>query len=240
VVEKIAGRNSVLEAAKVYGSSIDNIFIAAGSSGDRLEEIRRLAGKKSITCQEISKNELDRMVSKNQGVVAVIEKLQTLGFNELLARPSNGPYRRLILLDQVQDPVNLGKIMRTALFFGVDGIIKTSHATAPLSSTVIKVSAGAAVRMPVAKVTNLRRAIEKLKEERFWIAGAVMDGNCRPEEVDTERHLAFIVGHEGKGLRRLTRENCDYLVTIPGSGKFDSLNVGVAAGILTYLFQPDV
>ncbi|MGM0381161.1 MAG: 23S rRNA (guanosine(2251)-2'-O)-methyltransferase RlmB [bacterium] len=237
--EIISGRNPVLELLEAAKPEIDYIVFARSASGERIDKIRKLAKKRKIELQDVSGEQLsDRAGDKHQGVAARIKSLSPLDLNEFLSTVQFGSPARLVLLDKIQDPVNLGKIARTALYFGVDGLIKTAHGSAPLSNTVLKTSAGAAARLPVAEVSNLQNAIKKLKEKRFWFVGASLEGENKPEEIPVDRNLALVMGHEGEGLSRLTAKMCDYLVSIPGGGDFDSLNVGVAAGVLIYTLKP--
>ena len=236
--EIISGRNPVVELLETSKPEIELIKVAGGAGGKKIDKIRRLAGERNINLQEVAKDELIRLAGKNhQGVAARVKSLSPLDLNEFLSTVSFGSPARVVILDKIQDPVNLGKIARTALYFGVDGLIKTAHQSAPLSNTVLKTSAGAAARLPVAEVNNLQNAIQKLKERRFWLVGTSLAGEQFPGDIPTDRNLAIVFGHEGEGLSRLTEEKCDYLVSIPGSGSFDSLNVGVAAGIIIHDLQ---
>lgn len=236
MTERVYGRNPVLELLGASPRTVRRLYVSNRSSGERIDEIRRTAYEKGIPVEDVGPDRLREMVdeARHQGVVAETVSTGVVSLDRLLGEgPDRGP-RRLIVLDQIQDPVNLGKIARSSLYFGVDGLIKTTDRSAPVSDTVVKTSAGAATRLPIAEVTNLRRCLQRLKDEGFWLVGADVSGRTTPEEIPLDRDLAVVVGNEEKGLRRLTRETCDYLVKIPGSGDFDSLNVATAAAVLTY------
>jgi len=235
----ISGRNAVLEALKNKRLSAERLILADTASGQRIDEAQAEATNREISIRISNTTDLDDLVGSDnhQGIALEITEIHPYTLEDLLARGSATNHHRLFLLDQVQDPVNFGKIARAASFFGFQGLVKTRDRSAPLSSTVIESSAGAAARIPVAQVKNLRRTMEKLREERYWLVGLVPDGDRPVEEVPTDRNLAILLGNEGSGLRRLTREECDYLVTIPGSGSYDSLNVATAGAVAAYALR---
>jgi 23S rRNA (guanosine2251-2'-O)-methyltransferase len=239
----VAGRNPVLECLKNERIGFDVVKVAESASGDILKEITSRASERDVPVRTVPGSELDEESSSgnHQGVLTVISDVHPHNFDDLLNRVSRSDAvnQRIMVLDQVQDPVNFGKMARSALFFGYQGIVKTKDRTAPLNRTVIETSAGAAARLPVAQVTNLRRSLEDLREERFWMVGLSLEAERPVEDVPTDRNLAVLLGHEGTGLRRLTREECDYLVNIPGRSTFDSLNVAQAASVAAYALAPD-
>lgn len=239
----VGGRNAVLECLRNERLAAKVLRVADNASGASLEAVVDEASNRNVPVEVVAASELDEHApdSNHQGALLEIETVHPYTLEDLLedAPETEGEHRRLLVVDQVQDPVNLGKLARSALFFGYDGLVKTSDRTAPLNSTVVETSAGAAARLPVAQVKNLRRALETLKDERFWLIGTVPDADTDLEDVPTDRDLAVMVGHEGSGLRRLTREEADYLVTIPGSGDFESLNVATAGAIAAYALEPD-
>lgn len=239
----VGGRNAVLECLRNKRLAAKIFRVAENASGASIKAVVDEASNRNVPVEVVSAAELDDLApnSNHQGALLEVEEVHPYTLEDLLedAPSAKGEHRRLLVVDQVQDPVNLGKLARSALFFGYDGIVKTSDRTAPLNSTVVETSAGAAARIPVAQVTNLRRALETLKDERFWLVGTVPGAETSLEDVPTDRDLALMVGHEGSGLRRLTREEADYLVTIPGSGDFESLNVATAGSIAAYALEPD-
>lgn len=238
----VGGRNPALECLRNKRLAAKVLRVADNASGASLEAVVEEASNRNVPVEVVPSSELDERApdSNHQGVLLEVDEVHPYTLEDLLEEtPSSGEGpRRLLVVDQVQDPVNLGKLARSALFFGYDGLVKTSDRTAPLNSTVVETSAGAAARIPVAQVKNLRRALETLKDDRFWLVGTVPDTETPVEDVPTDRDLAVMVGHEGSGLRRLTREEADYLVSIPGSGSFESLNVATAGAIAAYALQP--
>lgn len=240
---RVGGRNAVRECLRNKRLGFEVVMVAESASGGVIEDILSAASERNVPVRTVTTEELDEQASpgNHQGVLAVLSDIHPHTLDDLLSRVSESSFdrKRIFVLDQVQDPVNLGKIARAALFFGYEGIVKTKNRTAPLNSTVIETSAGAAARLPIAQVTNLRRALDRLREKRFWMAGLSLDADSPVESVPADRNLAVLLGHEGTGLRRLTREECDYLVTIPGRGDFDSLNVATAGSIAAYALDSD-
>lgn len=238
----VGGRNAVRECLRNKRLGFEVVKVAESASGGVIDEIISAASERNVPVRTVTTEELDDQASPgHQGVLAVLSDIHPHTLDDLLGRMSGSSYthKRIFVLDQVQDPVNLGKIARSALYFGYEGIVKTKDQTAPLNSTVIETSAGAAARLPIAQVTNLRRALDRLREERFWMAGLSLEADSSVDSVPTDRNLAVLLGHEGTGLRRLTREECDYLVNIPGRGDFDSLNVATAGSIAAYALDSD-
>lgn len=236
----VGGRNAVVEVLKNDRAAIEKLLVMESASGDRLERAKERAEDRGIPMEYVDVEVLDDRTGdgSHQGIALEIEQIHPHTLDDLL-RSVESENSRLFVLDQVQDPVNLGKLARTALYFGFDGIVKTRNRTAPLSNTVLETSVGAAARIPIAQVTNLSRAIEKLRDERYWMVGTTLDAEDSIETVDVERNLAVVLGNEESGLRRLTADECDYLVTIPGRGDFDSLNVATAGSIAAYALNPE-
>lgn len=239
----VTGRNPVRECLRNKRLGFDVIKVAESASGGVIDDIIARASERNVAVRTVTRSELDEESSpgNHQGVLAVLSDIHPHTLEDLLTdvSASESEQKRIVVLDQVQDPVNFGKIARAALFFGYEGMIKTKDQTAPLNSTVIETSAGAAARLPIAQVTNLQRALDDLREERFWMVGLSLDADEPVDTVPRDRNLALLLGHEGTGLRRLTREKCDYLVNIPGRGTFDSLNVAQAGSIASYALDPD-
>ncbi len=230
----IAGRNAVFEAIR-SGRAIDRLFVqdnAEGSIGKILAEARR----RGLTCTKVSRAALDRMTGGvvHQGVAAQAAAHTYASVEEILQLAKDrGEDPLLILLDGLEDPHNLGAIMRSAECAGAHGVIIPRHASVGLTETVAKASAGAIEYLPVARVTNLVQTMEKLKEQGLWIAACDM-GESLYYEADLTGPLAIVVGNEGKGISRLVKEHCDLTVSIPLKGKINSLNASNAAAIIVY------
>lgn len=231
----IIGRQPVLEALR-SGQEVNKILIAKGPRQGSIREILAIANKQSVVVQEVDRSILDKLSegSNHQGVVAQVAGITYVELDELLAKPANADWPPfLILLDEIQDPHNLGSIIRSAEAMGVDGVIIPKRRAAPVTQTVMKSSAGAANYLPISRVVNLAVTIETLKKAGYWIVGADMSGDtCFSQDLTGP--LALVIGSEGAGLSRLVREKCDFLSSIPMRGKINSLNASVAAGLLMY------
>lgn len=238
--EWVPGRNPVREALRSDRVTVVEIYRAPSAGGAVVEEIQRLAGDRGIPLHRVPEDQIVERVEDRgyQGVLARIEEFPILPLPELLDGLPGSGWWRLVVLDQVQDPVNLGKLARSSLFFGAGGLVKTRDRSAPVTPTAIRTSAGALLHLPVAAVTNLSRALEELRERRFWSVGLLAEAERTVEEVPRDRHLALVLGNEESGLRRLTREGCDYRVAIRGSGQFESLNVATAGAVASYALRP--
>lgn len=239
--DRVYGRKPVWELLQNPSRRVERLLISENAGGDVIERIETRAYERGVAVERVPADHLNQTVGSgnHQGVIAICASSGLVSLDELIEDlPERGPYR-LVVLDRVQDPVNVGKIARAALYFGAHGLIKTRHESAPISETVVKTSAGATTRLPIAEVTNLRRTLDTLKDQRFWIIGTDPSARTMPDELPRDRNLALVLGNEETGLRRLTRESCDYLVHIPGSGSFDSLNVATAGAVLLYALQPE-
>lgn len=241
--ELIVGVNPVLECLRSEWIRLEALYVSPSASGTRVETLRAEADDRGPAIEETlpssMRERLDAADTRSaRGAVAVLGNWETLPLEELLDRRAPDRPGRILVLDQVQDPVNAGKLFRAAAFFGLDGVVLPEDRTVPLSGTVLRTSAGGAARVPVSRVTNLRRALEVLMDRRFWIVGAVPSGGRNPSEVPRDRDLALVLGSEGKGMRRLTEETCDYRVSLSGAGDFDSLNVAAAGTVLAYVLRP--
>ncbi len=233
----IAGRNPVTEALR-SGRPIDTLYVAKGELSGSVKVIAALAKEKQIPVKEVDRKKLDFMTahSAHQGVVAAVAMKDYAEVDDIFAlAQKRGEEPFVIVLDEIEDPHNLGAIIRTAECAGAHGIIIPKRRSAGLSYTVGKASAGAYEYVPVARVTNIAAAIDDLKERGCWVYGADMDGqtycSCRLKGA-----AALVIGNEGKGLGRLVREKCDAILSLPMLGKINSLNASVAAGILMYEF----
>lgn len=233
--EQIEGRNAVLEAFR-SGRCVDKLFILDGCQDGPVRTIAREARKKDTIINYVSKERLDQLseTRAHQGVIAQVAAYEYSTVEEILAKAEEkGEPPFLVLLDNVEDPHNLGAIIRTANLAGAHGVIIPKRRSVGLTSTVAKTSAGALNYTPVAKVTNLVRTIEKLKEKGIWFVCADMGGESM-YRLNLTGPIGMIVGNEGEGVSRLVREACDFTASIPMKGDIDSLNASVAAGVLAY------
>ena len=233
--EQIEGRNAVLEAFR-SGKCVDKLFILDGCQDGPVRTIAREARKTDTIINYVSKERLDQLseTRAHQGVIAQAAAYEYSTVDEILARAEEkGEPPFLILLDNVEDPHNLGAIIRTANLAGAHGVIIPKRRAVGLTSTVAKTSAGAINYTPVAKVTNIVRTIEELKEKGIWFVCADMGGETM-YDLDLTGPMGLVIGNEGEGVRRLVREACDFTASIPMKGDIDSLNASVAAGVLAY------
>lgn len=234
--EKIVGRNPVLEALK-SNRSINKLLVAKGVSGGSLSEIRARAGEKRIPIQEVERTHLDTLAesTRHQGVLLFAAARDYVEVEDILAKAASLNQTPLIvLLDEVEDPHNLGAILRSADGAGAHGVIIPKRRSVGLTEAVARASAGAVEYVPVARVTNLARTIDELKEKGFWIAGTDAAGEKVFWEQDLTGPLGVVVGSEGKGISRLVKEKCDFLVRIPMAGQISSLNAGIATSLILY------
>ena len=233
--EQIEGRNAVLEAFR-SGRCVDKLFILDGCQDGPVRTIAREARKKDTIINYVSKERLDQLseTRAHQGVIAQVAAYEYSTVEEILARAEEkGEPPFLVLLDNVEDPHNLGAIIRTANLAGAHGVIIPKRRSVGLTSTVAKTSAGALHYTPVAKVTNLVRTIEELKEKGIWFVCADMGGESM-YRLNLTGPIGMIVGNEGEGVSRLVREACDFTASIPMKGDIDSLNASVATGVLAF------
>lgn len=233
--DMVAGRNAVMEALK--GSrSVNKLMIANGSTEGSIKEIIAVAKEKGVNIQYWDRSKLDSIARgiRHQGVLAQVAPVQYAELEDILqvAKDRNEP-PFIVLLDELEDPHNLGAILRTADAAGVHGVLIPKHRSCPLSATVAKTSAGAVEHVPVARVGNLVQTIKKLKQEGLWVAAADMDGKDY-YDTDLTGPLLLIIGSEGQGVGRLVKEQCDFVVRIPMVGRINSLNASVAGSILMY------
>ncbi|HOD02893.1 MAG: putative TrmH family tRNA/rRNA methyltransferase [Firmicutes bacterium ADurb.Bin300] len=231
----IFGRNSVAEALR-SGRAIDSLLAAKGERSGSIPKLIAMAKEKGIVVKQVDIKKLDYMCAHgaHQGiaVLAAVKQYSTIDDILTAAREKNEP-PFIIVCEGIEDPHNLGAIIRTALAAGVHGIIVPERHSAPLSFAVSKASAGAVEYMPVARVVNISAALKQLKERGLWIFCADMDGSLYTES-DLKGAIALVIGSEGHGVGRLVKENCDFTIKIPMKGQINSLNASVAAGILIY------
>ncbi len=232
---KIEGRNSVLEAFR-SGKIIDRLYVLERSKDGPIQTILREAKKKDTIVNFVSKERLDQIsdTKKHQGVIAVAAAYEYSSVEDILQKAKEkGEPPFILLLDNIEDPHNLGAIIRTANLAGAHGIIIPKRRAVGLTSTVIKASAGAVCYTPVAKVTNLNTVMKELKKEGLWFVCADMSGTVM-YDLDFKGPIGLVIGNEGEGVSKLVKENCDFSAAVPMKGDIDSLNVSVAAGILSY------
>lgn len=238
--DKIYGLSPVLEALRAGQRTIENITIAAGAKHERLRELLQLAKQARVPVHRVPRINLDKSLSQinHQGVVAKVAAARYQDAEGLLdlvaARVGSDAPPLMLALDGVEDPRNLGAILRTAECAGVDGVFLPERRAVGLTGTVAKTAAGAVEYVPIARVTNLVRLIDQLKERNIWVIGAAEEASTDYTKWDWTLPSAIFLGSEGSGLHRLVKERCDALVRIPVFGKLDSLNVSVAAGVLLY------
>nr|WP_298090289.1 23S rRNA (guanosine(2251)-2'-O)-methyltransferase RlmB [uncultured Blautia sp.] len=233
--EQIEGRNAVLEAFR-SGKCVDKLFILDGCQDGPVRTIAREAHKKDTIINYVSKERLDQLseTHAHQGVIAQVAAYEYSTVEDILAKAEEkGEPPFLILLDNVEDPHNLGAIIRTANLAGAHGVIIPKRRAVGLTSTVAKTSAGAINYTPVAKVTNLVRTMEELKQKGIWFVCADMGGESM-YRMNLTGPIGLVIGNEGEGVSRLVREACDFTASIPMKGDIDSLNASVAAGVLAY------
>lgn len=234
--DQVEGRNSVTELLK-SGKDINKLYVQKGEKHGSINEIIKLAKQNKVVITELDRAKLDQMSESHnhQGVIAIVPPYEYCDVDEILeyAKSKNeSPF--ILILDGIEDPHNLGSIIRTAECSGVHGIIIPKRRSVQVNATVNKTSAGAAQYVKVARVNNLTETIKHLKENDVWIYGTDIEGKCYYNEQKYNGGVAIVIGSEGFGMSRLVKENCDFLVKIPMVGKINSLNASVSAGILMY------
>ncbi|AAP07194.1 TPA: 23S rRNA (guanosine(2251)-2'-O)-methyltransferase RlmB [Bacillus thuringiensis] len=233
--EYIIGRNPVIEALR-SGRDINKIWIAEGAAKGQVQIVLALAKENKIILQHAPKKKLDQLVEGNhQGVIAQVAAYQYAELEDLFKvaeKRNEDPF--FLILDEIEDPHNLGSIMRTADATGAHGIIIPKRRAVGLTASVAKASTGAIEYIPVARVTNLSRTIDELKERGLWIAGTDAKGKTDYRNLDGTMPIGLVIGSEGKGMSRIIGEKCDFLITLPMVGKVTSLNASVAASLLMY------
>jgi 23S rRNA (guanosine2251-2'-O)-methyltransferase len=223
-----------VEEALAAGRALDRIVIARGRHGERVEAVVQLAKSRGVPVRFEDRAQLDRLVgtSQHQGIAALAAAKPAVALEDLLrAKDGRG---LLVLLDGIEDPHNLGAIVRTALAAGAQGVVIPERRAAGLSDTVERASAGALAHLPIARVKNLVRAMEEMKETGYWLVGLDERAEKSYTEVDLKGPVGIVLGREGEGLHELTRKRCDFLVSLPTTGPVRSLNVSVAAGIMLF------
>jgi 23S rRNA (guanosine2251-2'-O)-methyltransferase len=231
----IIGKNPVMEALRSE-RDINKILIAESSQRGQMQPLIQLAKEANVIVQFVPKKKIDQISDENhQGVLAYVAAYQYAEIDDLFAaaeKKNETPF--FLLLDEIEDPHNLGSIMRTADAAGAHGIIIPKRRAVGLTATVAKASTGAIEHIPVVRVTNMARTIDELKERGIWIAGTDASGKQDYRQLDGTLPLGLVIGSEGKGMGRLVRDKCDFLINLPMAGKVTSLNASVAAAILMY------
>jgi len=231
----IYGINAVSEALKARGRAFEWVGMAKERHDLRLQRLIEDCRRLAVPVRFLQRTELDRMAGNaaHQGVVAVTSAKQYSDLDDLVGA-KRGQYSLVVVLDGVEDPHNLGAILRTADAAGADGIVIPERRAASVTGTVTKASAGASEHLPIAKVTNIARTVEELKERNLWTVGLDERGSQTYDALDYNMDCALVLGAEGKGLHDLVKRKCDFLVSIPMLGKVSSLNVSVAAAVVLY------
>ena len=236
ISDQVEGRNSVLELLE-SDNDINKLYVQSGEKHGAILKIIAKAKEKKVVISEIDKNKLDQMseTHNHQGVIAIVPPYNYSSVEEILelAKSKNEkPF--VIICDGIEDPHNLGSIIRTAECVGAHGVIIPKRRSAAVNATVNKTSAGAVAYVKVARVTNLNDTIKELQDNGVWIYGTDMDGTDNYNEVKYDSGVGIVVGSEGFGMSRLVKENCDFLIRIPMAGKINSLNASVSASIVMY------
>lgn len=223
-----------VEEALAAGRALDRIIVVRGRHGERVEAVVRLAKSRSVPVRFEEREQVDRLVGtrEHQGVAALAAAKKTLEVEDLLSEKTDRGL--LVLLDGIEDPHNLGAIVRSALAAGATGVVIPERRAAGLTDTVERASAGALAHLSVARVKNLVRAMEQAKEAGYWLVGLDERAPKRYTQVDLKGSVGIVLGREGEGLHELTRKRCDFLVSLPTMGPVRSLNVSVAAGIMLF------
>ena len=230
----ISGINAVKENLR-NSEGIVELFIARGKKIERLQEILDIATQKKIPIRFKDRLYLDKIssISSHQGVIAILNTYKYLYFNDLIERAVSDKNKGLLIAaDHITDTGNLGSLIRTAEFFGVQGLILPKDRSASITDAVHKRSAGGSAYLPVTKVVNLARALKQVANEKFWVIGAAGESGTNIYEFDWNRDLVLVMGNERKGLSRVVKDQCHHLVSIPRLGNLASLNVSVATGII--------
>ena len=232
----VVGRKPVLEALKA-GTIIERIVLLQGVRGDVISEITALAQEQKIPVAQAGRQQFRELASDvtTQGIVAVVARRHLATVEEILSRAARFEQAGfVIVLDEIEDPHNLGALIRTAECAGAHGVIIPKHNSAPVNATTIKAAAGATEHLPVAEVTNLSTTLDELKQARYWVVGLDEDGDRDFMQIDYTTPIAIVVGNEGKGIRRLVREHCDFVAKIPLYGHVQSLNASVAGALVMF------
>ncbi len=233
--EMIIGKNPVLHALQ-SGRSVNKVMVSEQINRQTERELHRAAKKANTILQKVPKRKLDQLSKgRHQGIIAYVAPYEYASIEAIFARATQKqemPF--LLILDELEDPHNLGAIIRTADATGVHGLIIPKHRAVGLTETVAKASAGAIEHVPVARVTNIAQTMDLLKQQGMWIIGTDEQGAKDYRTIEGDMPLALVIGNEGKGMTRLVKDKCDFMVSLPMHGNIPSLNASVAAGLLMY------
>ena len=235
-MEVLYGLHPVEEAIRSGSRQLDHVSVARERRDDRLERLIELCRTAGIRVALEPRDQLTRLArtDAHQGVLAVVQERKFLGVEDLLSSKAEGEYTFLLALDGIEDPHNLGALLRTANAAGVDGVVLPERRSAPVTATVAKTSAGASEHVRIARVTNLVRALEQMKQRHVWVIGLDERGTPDYTEFDFKTDCVLVLGREGAGLHDLVKKTCDHLLRIPMAGQVSSLNVSVAGAIVMY------
>ncbi|HLR24309.1 MAG TPA: 23S rRNA (guanosine(2251)-2'-O)-methyltransferase RlmB [Fodinibius sp.] len=232
----IYGRNPLREALNTEAERVEKIFVRDSLRDAQLAEIFNLASQHRIPISHVPGAKLYELVGSvnDQGVAALMSAVSYYDFGQWLDGIDTSSYPAVLLLDGIEDPGNLGAILRTAAAAGIAAVLVPKHGQAPVNATVYKTSAGTAGRIPIVRAGNLNQAIMKLKDAGFWIGGLDMNGDTNLWDLQVDRPLAFVIGSEGSGIRQKTLEHCDYNFRIEMENRVESLNASVSSALLCY------
>lgn len=232
----IFGKHPVEEALQNEPERVEKIFVRNSAKDIQFKTIFTLSSNNRIPISHVPGSKLYELVGdvNDQGIVALMSAVSYHEFGEWLDTIDTSTYPGILLLDGIQDPHNLGAILRTSAAAGLDAVLVPKHGQAPVNATVFKTSAGTAGRIPIVRMGNTNQSIMKLKDAGFWVAGLDMDGKQPLWNLEVDRPLAFIIGSEGSGISQKTLEHCDYKLTIPMENNVESLNVSVSAALICY------
>ncbi len=235
-IENIYGKNPVISLLETNKKRINKIFIAKGIKYDeKIKKIISLARQYKINVQETPREKLDKLASEShQGIIASVSPIEYIEFKDLLSNLKNKNNAIIVILDKVEDPNNFGSIIRTSAAAGVDGIVIAKRRSSPVTSAVEKASAGTAEMVSITPVSNIASAVEKLKENNFWVIGAEAGAGKYYFEQDYSMNCALVLGGEDQGISPLVKKKCDILISIPMQKNINSLNVANSASILIY------
>jgi 23S rRNA (guanosine2251-2'-O)-methyltransferase len=236
-MEVIYGINSIMALLRRREGGLRKIIIASGRGGSSVKEIIEIAGQAVIPVEFSHRKYLDELAgtSDHQGVIGLCKPFVYADLDELIKnRNQSFNFDLILVLDNIMDPHNLGSIIRTAHCLGANGVVIPEDRAAPVTAVVNKASAGSVAQIPVARVVNISQTLDYLKDKGFWVFGAEVRGGSNLHEMDFNCPVALVLGGEAKGIRPLVKKKCDFLLTIPMPGSFDSLNVAVASGIIQY------
>jgi 23S rRNA (guanosine2251-2'-O)-methyltransferase len=235
-MEVLYGLHPVEEAIRSGSRQLDHVSVARERRDDRLERLIELCRMAGVRVSLEPRDQLTRLArtDAHQGVLAVVRERKFLGIEDLLAPKETGEHKFFLALDGVEDPHNLGALLRTADGAGVDGVILPERRSAPVTATVAKTSAGASEHVRIARVTNLVRALEQMKQKHVWVIGLDERGTPDYTDFDFKTDCVLVLGREGAGLHDLVKKTCDHLLRIPMAGQLSSLNVSVAGAIVMY------